>query len=108
MSIAQGAHQDGVNQVFSIIGVQGTLGTADTSGTAQTLPIGVNPANGAMYVAEIEPDPLVQVNPSLILSYDIIGNLTTLTKNIGSDQYAKTLSYDGVGNLTNVSVWTKL
>ena len=47
---SSGAHSDGINQQFSIIGVQGTLGTADTGGTALTIPIGVNPSTGAAYV----------------------------------------------------------
>lgn len=45
------AHFDGPNP--SVIGVVGTLGTADTGGTALTLPIGVNPATGAMYVQDL-------------------------------------------------------
>lgn len=47
--ISHGAHSDNVNQQFSIIGVQGTLGTADVSGTAKTLPIGVDPSTGGVY-----------------------------------------------------------
>lgn len=50
MATVTGAHCDNVNQQFSIIGVQGTLGTADIGGTAETLPIGVNPKTGAVYV----------------------------------------------------------
>lgn len=42
-------HYD-ATQNASIIGVIGTLGTADVTGTAQTLPFGVDPATGAMYV----------------------------------------------------------
>ena len=49
---AFGAHVDD-NQQFSVGGVVGTLGTADTGGTAQVLPIGVNPATGAMYVQDL-------------------------------------------------------
>lgn len=48
--IVNAAHNDGQNQAYSIIGVIGTLGTADVKGTANTLPIGVNPDTGAMYV----------------------------------------------------------
>lgn len=48
--VVNAAHNDGQNQAYSIIGVIGTLGTADVKGTAQTLPIGVNPDTGAMYV----------------------------------------------------------
>ncbi len=50
---SSGAHSDNINQQFSIIGVQGTLGTADTKGTAYTLPFGVNPATGAAYVQNL-------------------------------------------------------
>lgn len=46
---AESSHTDG-NQQFSIVGVQGTLGTADTTGSAMTVPIGVDPTTGAMYV----------------------------------------------------------
>jgi len=49
---AKDAHLDG-NQQFSIIGVQGTAGTADTKGTAETLPIGVHKATGAMYTYDL-------------------------------------------------------
>jgi len=51
MPIVNGAHCDNVNQQFSIIGVQGTLGTADVQGTANTLPIGVDPSNGGLYTS---------------------------------------------------------
>lgn len=46
---ANSAHVD-ANQQFSIIGVAGTLGTADVKGTSPTVPIGANPVTGAMYV----------------------------------------------------------
>ena len=46
------SHFDG-NQVPSMMGVVGTLGTADAGGTSQTLPIGVNPSTGAMYVEDL-------------------------------------------------------
>ena len=49
-----GAHIDNVNQQYSMLGVIGTLGTADAGGTAYTLPIGVNPDTGAMYVDVID------------------------------------------------------
>ena len=35
------------------MGVVGTLGTSDAAGTSQVLPIGVNPATGAMYVQDL-------------------------------------------------------
>lgn len=42
------SHIDG-NQNPSIVGVEGTLGTADTGGTARTMPIGVYSKTGSMY-----------------------------------------------------------
>jgi|GEM_PF-2720429 len=49
---AFGAHFD-ENQNPSLTGVVGTQGTADTKGTAQVIPIGANPATGAMYVQDL-------------------------------------------------------
>jgi hypothetical protein len=49
VTTVHGAHCDNVNQQFSIIGVEGNLGTADIGGTANTLPIGVNPINGGVF-----------------------------------------------------------
>lgn len=50
--------------------------------------------------------PTIQTNPSLELTYDGVGNLTIVTKTIGSTSYTKTLTYDGVGNLTDISTWS--
>jgi hypothetical protein len=118
------------NQQFSIIGVVGNLGTADVGGTAPTLPIGVN-TYGAVYTAptdttgnqvspatstaqtdgsaktqivEKPPTDATQTNPSLVLTYNGDGNLSTITKVINSISYVKTLSYTA-GVLTSVSVW---
>lgn len=41
------------NEVPSMMGVEGTLGTTDTGGTARNIPIGVNPATGAVYVQDL-------------------------------------------------------
>lgn len=46
------ARSDG-NQNFTIIGVIGTLGTADLQGTASTLPASIDPLTGAIYVNNI-------------------------------------------------------
>ena len=46
-------HYD-ANQNSSITGVIGTLGTADTKGTALPLPFGVDPSTGAAYVNVIQ------------------------------------------------------
>ena len=43
------AHIDG-QQVPTIMGVEGTLGTNDTAGSARSLPFAVNPTTGAAYV----------------------------------------------------------
>lgn len=56
------SHMDG-NQVPTIMGVVGTLGTADTGGTAQTLPFGVDPITGAMFVNMLSGS-LTAANPS--------------------------------------------
>ncbi len=49
---ANAAHFDD-NQVPTAMGVIGTLGTADTAGTAKSLPISINPDNGALYVQDL-------------------------------------------------------
>ena len=48
-SAVNASHWD-ANQNPSITGVIGTLGTADVGGTSLTLPIGVDPSTGALYV----------------------------------------------------------
>jgi hypothetical protein len=102
-----GAHNDNVNQVFSILGVIGTLGTSDVGGTANTLPIGVDPDNGAIFTKAIDgaPNSSYGDNPSYKLQYDSAGNLGTVTKYLGTASYVKTLGYDVSNNLSTVSVW---
>lgn len=46
------AHTDG-NQNSSLLAVIGTLGTADVGGTALTLPVGVDPSTGALFVNDL-------------------------------------------------------
>lgn len=46
------AHFDG-NQIPTIMGVIGTLGTADVKGTAAPLPFAVDPTTGAMITQEL-------------------------------------------------------
>jgi hypothetical protein len=53
--IVHGAHNDDTNQAFSMLGVIGTLGTADVKGSALTLPVGVEESTGAMYVYNLGP-----------------------------------------------------
>ncbi len=52
-AVVNGAHNDGQNQVYSMLGVIGTLGTADVGGTAYTLPVGIDPSTGAIYVNDL-------------------------------------------------------
>lgn len=46
---SESSHFD-ANQVASMVGVQGTLGTSDVGGTAPTVAFGGNPLTGAQYV----------------------------------------------------------
>ena len=56
-------------------------------------------------IKETAPTDATKTNPSLVLAYDVDGNLSTITKTIDSTSYVKTLTYtDGV--LTNVSEWS--
>lgn len=65
------------NQVPSILGVEGTLGTADTAGTAHPLPIGVNPATGALYVQDLGTSSgTVNVIGGTIAQVTTVSNLT--------------------------------
>lgn len=59
--------------------------------------------NTVTSVAERPTD--IQGNASLTLAYDGSGNLSTLTKTIGSVSYIKTFTWTG-GNLTNISTWS--
>jgi len=79
---SSGAHNDGINQQYSIIGVQGTLGTADTKGTAYTMPIGVDPSTGAAYVYNLGPAGSVSlgnITGGTINRIDEIGTLPAIT-----------------------------
>ncbi len=99
------AHTD-ANQNFSIIGVIGTAGTADTQGTASTLPIGVDPATGAMYVTPLDATPNINSNnPETNLFYLNTGLLGTVVKNFGTVSYTKQLFYDSNNILGTVTKW---
>lgn len=41
------------NQVPTVMGVVGTLGTADTKGTAKPLPPGIDPLTGAWFMRDL-------------------------------------------------------
>jgi hypothetical protein len=87
---ARDAHNDG-NQQFSILGVQGNLGTADTQGTASTLPIGVDP-NGAMYVNAGGALPTSGNNSSAILHYNAAMDLVYADEIIAGVTYRTTFT----------------
>lgn len=83
------AHFD-ANQVPTQMGVVGTLGTADTGGTAQPLPVAVDPATGAQHVNVINGT----VTTSLALNTGTITTIAAGTQN----------TLGTVGNLNNGSV----
>lgn len=92
------AHVD-ASQNSTIIGVQGTLGTSDTAGTAQTLPIAVDPATGAIYVNSVggQAGTNVNINSAGIQT----GTLGTAT--VASDAGTSPFRLDG-----NQALWTNL
>ena len=51
--------------------------------------------------------PLEGNNPSLALTYDVNGDLETLTKSVGGTDYTKTLSYTA-RVLTSISAWVEV
>jgi YD repeat-containing protein len=64
------------------------------------IPLTVNPVSG-----NLERSTAIQGNPSMTLTYDGDGNLTTLTKTIDGTTYTKTFSWTD-GNLTSISAWS--
>jgi hypothetical protein len=83
-----GAHNDNVNQVFTEIGVIGTLGTADIRGTAETLPMSVDPATGAQYVYNLGPAGSVSLGDITGGTIDRIGSIDTIgTVTVASGSY---------------------
>ena len=63
------------------------------------IPLTQNPISG-----NLERQVDIQGNPSLDLTYDGDGNLTTIEKTIGSTVYTRTLTWTN-GVLTAVSAW---
>src|SRR3990167_8049750 len=68
------SHFDG-NQVPTIMGVEGTMGTADTSGTARPLPVGVDPSTGAVYVYNLGPAGSVSLGDTPGGTLDEVGTI---------------------------------
>jgi YD repeat-containing protein len=64
------------------------------------IPLTQNPISG-----NLERTVAIQGNPSMTLTYDGSGNLTTLTKTIDATTYTKTFTWD-TGRLTEISEWS--
>ena len=63
------------NRAFSLIGVGGTVGTADALGTADIVQIGVNQTTGAMYVQDLSGT--IQINPDPVPTMLLFGTQGT-------------------------------
>ena len=86
--------------IYSVIGVIGTLGTADVSGTAQTLPIGVEAATGAMYVKDLSAATGTQSVSGTVVVSNVAGG-TVVVSNIATGTIAlgTVKITDGGGNI---------
>lgn len=106
------AHFD-ANQVPTVMGVIGTLGTADVGGTALSLPVGVNPATGAMFVQDLSGaggttniQGSVIVTSGTILNTGTNVNVVTGTINSLPQISVGTIPQVSVGTMPQVSVGT--
>jgi fibronectin-binding autotransporter adhesin len=82
LDLNRNAQQDN-QQVFSQLGVQGTAGTADTKGTAPTIPFAADPTTGAQYVYNLAPVGTVSVTAGT--SVEILsGTINKATVNAGT------------------------
>lgn len=97
------------NQYPTMIGVSGTVGTSDTTGTAEIIRVGVNPATGAIYTEQLASDSGTTVNIAsgtmqtlgtvgTVIGAGTLTNLGSMT-NFGTGKEVTT-----VANLTNGSV----
>lgn len=103
---AESSHTDG-NQQFTLIGVQGTLGTADVTGSAATVSLGANPATGALYVETTNAGAASNPTGGTLNMLGTVGNLNNGSVNILTGTLQNSGSSTGVGvvsNLTNGSV----
>ena len=90
------SHMDG-NQVPSMMGVVGTMGTSDTGGTSLTLPVAVNPDTGAMYVQDLS---------GASGTTNIQGSITVIA---GTQQTLGTVgTVIGMGTVTNLGSVTNI
>lgn len=75
--VSESGHQD-ANQNYSIIGVQGTLGTADIQGTAPTVSFSADPVTGAQYVYNLGPAGSVSLGNTPGGTLNFIGSIATI------------------------------
>jgi len=64
------------------------------------IPLTQNPISG-----DLERQVAIQGNPSMAFTWDVDGNLETITKTIGAKTYSKTFTWTD-GNLTAISAWS--
>ena len=84
----------------------GTLGTADTGGTAQVIPIGVNPATGAMYVQDLAMNDVVYVDDAdwtnSTSKHLLVGGLYQSTPQTVTDGDVAPFEIDSNGNVKSI------
>ena len=83
------------------MGVVGTLGTADTGGTAEQLPFGVNPSTGAMYVQDLSG---ASGTSNVNVVGGTLGALTNGSINILTGTVNRVHDVGTLGSITNIGV----
>jgi hypothetical protein len=102
------AHFDG-NQIPTMMGVVGTLGTADVQGTALSIPIGADPATGAAYVYNLGPAGSVSLGDitggtiDQITNGSIVVTAGTVTTTMG-DLSGGTIDLLTTGSISNLAM----
>jgi hypothetical protein len=76
-TVAESSRTD-ANQQFTLIGVQGTLGTADVTGSARTMTFGGNPVTGAMYVETTNAGAASNPTAGTLNTIGTLGSVTNL------------------------------
>jgi len=105
--------QDSAEHDWADVGNKSGDQSVPVSVSSLPLPSGAatsaNQTNGTQQtkIKETIPTDASKNNGSLVLAYDVDGNLSTITKTIGASQYQKVLSYTG-GLLSGVSSWTQV
>lgn len=105
---AETSHTDG-NQQFSLVAVQGTLGTADVSGSARTVPLGADPVTGALFVNNLGAGGSGGTNVNIVSGTinNIIYGTVVPDKSSITNSYAVAAAFSGVvirngGLVTNI------